>query len=86
MLREEILPYRGLSPTNALAEFHKWAYKTRASPRNLLHTTKKWLQLERLTVTEGTKQLLMDKFLRSLPLEGTQGSWYVVVWHLHGDS
>ncbi|KAG9282403.1 hypothetical protein AMEX_G1064, partial [Astyanax mexicanus] len=72
-LKEEILARVGLGPSAAGAEFHRWGYKTSQPPRpqmtQLLRTGKRWLQPEQLGPEAVTERVVMDHYLRSLPLE-----------------
>uniref|UniRef100_A0A3B1KDF6 Gypsy retrotransposon integrase-like protein 1 n=1 Tax=Astyanax mexicanus TaxID=7994 RepID=A0A3B1KDF6_ASTMX len=72
-LKEEILARVGLGPSAAAAEFHRWGFKTSQPPRpqmtQLLRTAKRWLQPEQLGPEAVTERVVMDHYLRSLPLE-----------------
>uniref|UniRef100_A0A3B1JX94 SCAN box domain-containing protein n=1 Tax=Astyanax mexicanus TaxID=7994 RepID=A0A3B1JX94_ASTMX len=71
-LKEEILARVGLGPSAAAAEFHRWGLKPANPPTQmtqLLRTAKRWLQPEQLGPEAVTERVVMDHYLRSLPLE-----------------
>ncbi|KAM9302045.1 uncharacterized protein PAF06_015299 [Gastrophryne carolinensis] len=81
-LKKEILTYLGVTVSVRAQRVHTWVYSMDKPPRSqmhdLIHLTKKWLQPEVLTGPQMVEQVVMDQYLRSLPVTLRK-------WVSHGD-
>ncbi|KAM4049044.1 uncharacterized protein ACNLHF_005028 [Anomaloglossus baeobatrachus] len=70
-LKAEILARLGVTTAVRAQRVHQWTYQPDKPPRSqmfdLIHLTKKWLQLEVLTAPEMVQRIVLDKYLRALP-------------------
>ncbi|KAM9316082.1 uncharacterized protein PAF06_007041 [Gastrophryne carolinensis] len=81
-LKKEILTRLGVTVSVRAQRVHTWVYSMDKPPRSqmhdLIHLTKKWLQPEVLTGPQMVERVVMDQYLRSLPVTLRK-------WVSHGD-
>uniref|UniRef100_H3AC01 CCHC-type domain-containing protein n=1 Tax=Latimeria chalumnae TaxID=7897 RepID=H3AC01_LATCH len=72
LLNAETLAQAGVIPTIRAQRFHSWTYSIGKAPQlqmfDLIHLACQWLQLEVNTPTRIVELIVMDKYLRALPL------------------
>ncbi|XP_063772692.1 uncharacterized protein LOC134909590 [Pseudophryne corroboree] len=71
-LKTEILTRLGVTLSVRAQRVHRWVYAMEKPPRSQMHDliqlTKKWLQPETLTGPQMVERVVMDRYLRSLPV------------------
>ncbi|KAM9299054.1 uncharacterized protein PAF06_016055 [Gastrophryne carolinensis] len=81
-LKKEILTRLGVTVSVRAQRVHTWVYSMDKPPRSqmhdLIHLTKKWLQPEVLTGPQMVERVVMNQYLRSLPVTLRK-------WVSHGD-
>ncbi|XP_073727643.1 uncharacterized protein [Misgurnus anguillicaudatus] len=72
-LKKEMLSRSGLTEFGRAQRYHAWCFKKEQPPRTQMHElmrlAKKWLEPGRHSATEVVDSLVMDRFLRALPIE-----------------
>ncbi|XP_073728094.1 uncharacterized protein [Misgurnus anguillicaudatus] len=72
-LKKEMLSRSGLTEFGRAQRYHAWCFKKEQPPRTQMHElmrlAKKWLELGGHSATEVVDSLVMDRFLRALPIE-----------------